>query len=351
MFDPYHKWLGIPKEQRPPTYYQLLGIVAEEEDREVIEEAAMRQTAHLRNYQAGANARECARLLTEVAQARLTLLNPAKRQAYDAKLAASTIKKSSDQTGIKTALQASATAPQALEVNAFAELGEPSTPPSPTGSRTRLDAIQKPRKPLPWVIIASGGIGVLAILVIGLLFLGGSKPKDQVGGQPTGRQAGVVPTPSKPEPKPVFLSDLQEIKAAVGYDIFGRGGFGPMLTRDNDNISVVSVKGKAWTHSLVMVPPGNARSFVLYRLGKKHKSLAGAAAIARNPRMVPTASLLTFRVHGDGAELWKSRATRDADVPQEFQLNIASVETLELSVECAGAYDWAWAVWLDPQLK
>src|SRR5213080_2219467 len=27
-FDPYHKWLGIPKEHRPPTNYQLLSHAA-----------------------------------------------------------------------------------------------------------------------------------------------------------------------------------------------------------------------------------------------------------------------------------------------------------------------------------
>ena len=56
MFDPYHKWLGIPKDQRPPTYYQLLGIAGGESDVEVIEEAAIRQSTHLRAYQTGAHA-------------------------------------------------------------------------------------------------------------------------------------------------------------------------------------------------------------------------------------------------------------------------------------------------------
>src|SRR5438105_3351341 len=87
MFDPYHKWLGIPKDQRPPTFYQLLGIAPGESDTEVIEEAAIRQTTHLRAYQAGAHAAECTRLLNEVSQARTTLLNPGKRREYDAKLA------------------------------------------------------------------------------------------------------------------------------------------------------------------------------------------------------------------------------------------------------------------------
>jgi WD40 repeat protein len=84
MFDPYHKWLGIKPGQRPPTYYQLLGIEPDEQDPEVIEEAAVRQTTHLRAYQIGAHADDCTRLLNEIAQARTILLNPAKRKAYDA---------------------------------------------------------------------------------------------------------------------------------------------------------------------------------------------------------------------------------------------------------------------------
>lgn len=86
MFDPYHKWLGIPRGQRPPTHYQLLGVSSEEEDPEVIEEAAIRQAAHVRTYQSGPHATECTRLLNEIARARATLLNPARRREYDAGL-------------------------------------------------------------------------------------------------------------------------------------------------------------------------------------------------------------------------------------------------------------------------
>ena len=41
MFDPYHKWLGIPPEHRPPTHYQLLHLSESETDVEVIEEAGI----------------------------------------------------------------------------------------------------------------------------------------------------------------------------------------------------------------------------------------------------------------------------------------------------------------------
>ena len=87
MFDPYHKWLAIPPGQRPPSHYQLLGISATESDPDVIEEAVLQRTAHLRTYQIGPLAKECTRLLNEVAQAKVVLLNPEKRKAYDEELA------------------------------------------------------------------------------------------------------------------------------------------------------------------------------------------------------------------------------------------------------------------------
>lgn len=84
MFDPYRKWLGIPEQFRPPTHYQLLGIGADEQDRDVIEAAAIRQSAYVRNFQNGPNGDEAARLLNEIAAARGCLLDAAKRAAYDA---------------------------------------------------------------------------------------------------------------------------------------------------------------------------------------------------------------------------------------------------------------------------
>jgi hypothetical protein len=86
MFDPYQRWLGIPKGQRPPTYYQLLGVSPVERQREVIAEAALRQTSEVRAYQTGPHAERCVELLNEIARARMTLLDPVKRKAYDASL-------------------------------------------------------------------------------------------------------------------------------------------------------------------------------------------------------------------------------------------------------------------------
>lgn len=85
-FDPYHKWLGIAPSQQPPHHYRLLGIEPFEEDAEVIAAAADRQMAHVRTFQTGPHAAWCQRILTELAAARLCLLDPARKREYDAKL-------------------------------------------------------------------------------------------------------------------------------------------------------------------------------------------------------------------------------------------------------------------------
>jgi len=88
MFDPYHKWMGIAKGQRPPTHYQLLGIAPTESNPEVIKEAALRQTAQVRVFQTGPHGELCTRVLNEIAQARAVLLNPKLRREYDQRIAA-----------------------------------------------------------------------------------------------------------------------------------------------------------------------------------------------------------------------------------------------------------------------
>ena len=82
-FDPYYVWLGIPPEEQPANYYRLLGLRLFENNGDVIDNAADRQMAHLRTYQGGKNGALTQQLLNEVAAARICLLDPKKRAAYD----------------------------------------------------------------------------------------------------------------------------------------------------------------------------------------------------------------------------------------------------------------------------
>jgi hypothetical protein len=85
MFNPYHEWLGLP--QDPPTFYQLLGLDSAGATPQAVDEKALERAARVRKYQIGPRAQECARLLNEIALARATLRDPARRQEYDARLA------------------------------------------------------------------------------------------------------------------------------------------------------------------------------------------------------------------------------------------------------------------------
>lgn len=86
-FDLYHKLLGIPPEEQPPNYYRLLGLTRTfEDDVEVIENCANRVMQSLKQYQLGVRGPEIGKLLNEITAARLTLLNPTKKLAYDERL-------------------------------------------------------------------------------------------------------------------------------------------------------------------------------------------------------------------------------------------------------------------------
>ena len=86
MFDPLHKWLGIPPTEQPPNHYRLLGIALWEDDHDVIDAAADRQLTFLHDLTNGAHAKEADQLANRVSAARLCLLNPTRRAAYDATL-------------------------------------------------------------------------------------------------------------------------------------------------------------------------------------------------------------------------------------------------------------------------
>lgn len=85
-FNPYHKWLGIPPEEQPADHYRLLAIAKFESDADVIESAADRQMGHLRTFQTGQHSALSQKLLNELAAAKLCLLTPDKKAAYDADL-------------------------------------------------------------------------------------------------------------------------------------------------------------------------------------------------------------------------------------------------------------------------
>jgi hypothetical protein len=85
-FDPYRKWLGIAPEDQPANHYRLLGISLFESDPDVIDNAATRQMTHVRSFQASKHTALSQRILKELTIAKLCLLTPERKEAYDQQL-------------------------------------------------------------------------------------------------------------------------------------------------------------------------------------------------------------------------------------------------------------------------
>ncbi len=85
-FDPYHKWLGIPKGKRPPTYYELLAISLDEVDPEVIRGAVQQRRQFVESRRGQGQDAAVNSLIYQLSEAEVTLLKSELRRDYDRRL-------------------------------------------------------------------------------------------------------------------------------------------------------------------------------------------------------------------------------------------------------------------------
>ena len=85
-FDPYQQWLGILPEEQPANYYRLLFLSDFESNEEVIDTAAERTLAYLRQCGTHEHDPEAQALMNKIGNIRLCLLDPFQKAAYDEEL-------------------------------------------------------------------------------------------------------------------------------------------------------------------------------------------------------------------------------------------------------------------------
>jgi len=187
-FDPYLKWLGIPKKHQPPHLYRLLGIQQFESDPDVIANAADQRMVHLRNLAGGKHGDLSQKLLNEVSSARVTLLNAERKAAYDAQLRQRRESKrasvwQADESDLRAATPLTSAPPLPTERPAAQggiNLEGPSAARDSTASS--LNHLHKQR-PI-WIWGAALGGGALAGVLVLWLVLGSSKEEDS-GSEPS----------------------------------------------------------------------------------------------------------------------------------------------------------------------
>ena len=198
-FDPYHRWLGIPPDERPISKYRLLALADFEGDPEVINAAAEGRTVFLRTMQAGQHANLVAQLLNEISQARVTLLDPHKKSAYDAQL-----------RNERTPKQAQPTPAPAPVVQPAAPAVNLPTPP-PSGTRNVTPHRKRTGSKRIWKrpeVIGLSTAGCLLILII-VFWKGGSNEAPIAVTSPQALPTGQPQQEPEPISKPTSRLQLE----------------------------------------------------------------------------------------------------------------------------------------------
>lgn len=188
VFDPYHKWLGIPPHEQPPDHYRLLGITRFEPDADVIANAADQRMAHVRTFQAGKHGPLSQRILNEIATARVCLLNAEKKRQYDLEL-------QGQQAPTATPGSHGPVLPPPAPpvIPPFSPLSpgySPSVRSVPVGAR--------PRSGWPWVLF--GGVALCALVAVWALWPR-SEPPQAIAPPSENHQSVADPLPPA-DPKP-----------------------------------------------------------------------------------------------------------------------------------------------------
>ena len=295
-FDPYYKWLGIPKSEQPPNHYRLLGIANFESDPDVIEAAADRQMTYVSQCASGEHMKVSQQVLNELSKARVCLLVADKKKAYDARLKetideAARIELSRVPVPIAEADELLAETTPVIKPKK--ESPEKSSRKSPGAGRdnraVRPAAAPANSKPL----LIGAGLAVFAIVAIGVVLSTRQRPVSKTTevsttnsqpvqpANPSKNLAGMTEKPvveaTKPAvvaPKPRSTKGLEVLEAK-----YGAPGHWTDLTERLQRVSQSGIVGAVSNNSLVGNDPvfGVRKYLILrYRIDGRDFEFAGS---------------------------------------------------------------------------
>lgn len=213
MFDPYRKWLGISPKDQPPNHYRLLGVELFETDLDVIEGAADKQMAFVRQYQSGEHAPDAAKILNELAAARLCLLKPTTKDAYDEKLKKELQPQPSSPATVAAPVAETVVVVTAPELSDLAH-SEPASGILKKGKKSGVS---------PLVMIGGGSALVLGVLLVVFVMNSGKTPPpkepDKVASTTTQTPKVTTPDSTRPTSNPVKIPDQKATVEPAGDPI------------------------------------------------------------------------------------------------------------------------------------
>jgi hypothetical protein len=110
------------------------------------------------------------------------------------------------------------------------------------------------------------------------------------------------------------------------------------------------VKGIDTPHGIWLAPPEDKKpASIVYTLDRKFRFFQGFVAVPDTGAMKGEQAV-TFRIVGDGKELWKSADIQTTGVFRNFRVDVSEVTKLELFVDCRAEAAGADAVWVEPKL-
>jgi hypothetical protein len=341
-FDPYYKWIGIHPSERPADYYRLLGINRFESDPEVIAHAADQRMIHLRTFQIGDHSAHSQSILNEIAAAKIVLLSPSKKTAYDRQLrarlpseraaGAGSLSRTGPTWQTAATVAAGLTLCIAVTVSLLARTNSHEAVPTHEVAPTRQSRNQGSRlgprdetsfRPARWrsrrpqhertlqpetstrardlpLLPAAGqraGRGPRSTVPPP----GDAPPATARQPEPAELAASDAARRGPPDPPPrdngpdaaarpaaestpetspaVFLDDLGEMQFKVGWGTLGKHGATGYPKQDDEYGQRVVFQGTSPGHALSTYPPSEGSSFVVYGLDREFRTFKVTAAI------------------------------------------------------------------------